>query len=506
MPRQGNKRKKRRTQKDEVDEGEEALKKTPRCFVLKKGAVGDRVKDLVQDFREVMMPNNARKLRESKLNRVEDFMAVAGHFRVSHLVLFTATKSNTYMKLVKLPQGPTLTFKVDNFVLSRDVRAVQRRHRCSHSDWMVAPLQVLNGFGQGESNTAGARQLMSEMFRGFFPAVDVPNFKHADCRRVALFNYDTETDAIIFRHYTVAKKQNVGLQQGVSKLLRRRRFPRLGAQEDIADFVLGGGIGASASESEAEGRAMEAPAPNGGKVGIRLSEVGPRMSLQLIKAEDGVNTGTLLYHRYDMRAPSKQEVDEAKARQRKKLKARNQKLSEREKKKKVAAKKRKDEERKNAEVAEDRDPEENDGFIGKPKKTFGAEKLANSSKSKRSHPFAWGRKKAGGEGGEDAKADGDKPKKGGKGKGGGKSDGGDEESGGRKGRKGKGGGKSGGGDGEVGTRKSRKGKGKGKGGGKDDGKGKGKGKAGRGEKAGGKKRSADKVLGRFKQSASKRRK
>ncbi|CAE7831875.1 ppan, partial [Symbiodinium necroappetens] len=112
MPRQGRRRKKTRTGK-EADVGEREKKLTPRCFVIKRGDVGDRIKDLVQDFRMVMMPNSAKALKESKINRIEDFIAVASHFNVSHLIIFTATKAATYMKLARLPQGPTLTFRVD---------------------------------------------------------------------------------------------------------------------------------------------------------------------------------------------------------------------------------------------------------------------------------------------------------------------------------------------------------------------------------------------------------
>merc|ERR1719215_2241 len=118
----------------------------------------------------------------------------------------------------------------------------------------------------------------------------------------------------------------VGLQRGVSKLLRKSRIPKLSRIEDVADFVLGGGVGAS--ESEAEDEPMEAPVGGGGKVGVRLTEVGPRVDMQLVKAEDGVCTGAVLYHRYQTRTPSQIEVLEAKARQRKKLKARNAKLDE----------------------------------------------------------------------------------------------------------------------------------------------------------------------------------
>merc|ERR1719277_210893 len=124
MPRVGRKRKKRRTEKEvELSDKE---KKIPRCFVLKRGTIGQRVKDLVQDFRMVMMPNCAKSLKESKMNRIEDFLAVAGHYGVSHLIIFTTTKFGTYMKLAKLPQGPSLTFRVVNFSLARSVRAAQK--------------------------------------------------------------------------------------------------------------------------------------------------------------------------------------------------------------------------------------------------------------------------------------------------------------------------------------------------------------------------------------------
>lgn len=322
MPKQGRRRKKRRTEK-EVDVSEKELRQTPRCFVIKRGAVGDKVRDLVQNMREVMSPNCAKSLRESKINRVEDFLAVAGHFHVSHLIIFTATKAATYMKLARLPQGPTLTFRVDGFTLSRDVRAAQRRPRCGPRDFTVAPLQVLNGFGGAESKVPKPcpKPLLAEMLRGLLPAVDVPNFNQAECRRTALFHYEPETDHVYFRHFTV-NKQNVGLERGVSKLLRTVRLPKLGRKDDIADFVLGGG--GAASESEVE--ATQAVDGNDGKVGVRLTEIGPRLKLLLVKVEEGVCGGGVPYHRFMTKTPSQQQVLEQKAKQRKQLQERNAKL------------------------------------------------------------------------------------------------------------------------------------------------------------------------------------
>lgn len=313
-------RKKKRTHKpEEVAEGEK--KRTPRCFIMKRGKLGTRLKDLVQDFRMVMMPHTAKGLKESKSNRLKDFLAVAGPLNVSHLVMISATKMASYMKLIKLPQGPTLTFQIESFSRITDVRSSQRRPRGGQRDYTSPPLQVLNGFG---GLTGSEKQLTSEMLRGMFPPVDLPTFNHAECRRAALFHYDKQRDCIHFRHFTVGRKR-VGLQKGVSKLLRTVRIPKMGHSEDVADFVLSGGLGASDTEAE-DAEEVPLASRDGGKVAVRLTEIGPRLELKLIKAEEGICDGAVLYHRFNTKTPSQMEVYEQRARERRKLKARNEKL------------------------------------------------------------------------------------------------------------------------------------------------------------------------------------
>lgn len=332
MPRQGRKRKKTRTEK-EADPGERQKKLTPRCFVIKRGDVGDRIKDLVQDFRNVMMPNSAKALKESKQNRVEDFIAVASHFSVTHLIIFSATKAATYMKLARLPQGPTLTFRVDSFTLAREVRVAQKRPQGTSRDFVTPPLQVLNGLGGPKDSPEGAgggkslkmseRQLVAEMLRGAFPAIDVPSFNQAECRRAVLFHYDRENDAVFFRHFVVGRRQ-LGVERGIKKLTRFNRLPNLAGKEDIADFVMGGG--GVTSESEVDESAEIPGSLRSGRVAVRLSEAGPRLRLLLIKAEEGVCTGGVMYHRFLTKTPSQQQVLQERARQRQKLKERNARL------------------------------------------------------------------------------------------------------------------------------------------------------------------------------------
>ena len=124
MPRIGGKRRKARTQKP-LPEGE-TIDNGPCCMVIKHGEVGPHVGDLVRDIRQMFAPNTFMNLRESKRNRVRDFVSAAGTLGATHLVQLSRTDLATYLRMSRLPQGPTLTFKVDAFSLGRDVRERRR--------------------------------------------------------------------------------------------------------------------------------------------------------------------------------------------------------------------------------------------------------------------------------------------------------------------------------------------------------------------------------------------
>jgi len=423
MPRRGNKRTKKKVHKD-IAPSEREIQNTPRCFIVKKGKIGEKVEDLVQDLREVMAPNCAKKLKETKINRLEDYMAVASHFHVSHVLQFSATKAHNYLRIINLPVGPTLTFQISSFSTARDVRAAQRKQPVlDHHSFESSPIQIINGFSQQskvDESSASARKLAAEMLRGILPPVDVPTFNQATVRRAALFNYDPEDDTVLFRHYSIMKK-GMGLQRGVAKLMRTHRMLKLGNREDIADFVLSGGQGAT--ETEIEDKPEEAPSAAGGKIGVRLGEIGPRMTLQLIKAEEGINTGTVMYHRFNTKPPTQRELEEAKATQRRKFKERNEKLVVIDDKKKADKQKAK-EKRKKAEKDTKEDREEwgmepvkqKGGDDGNPKRAHNNKGQKRGLRKK----ISAGGKGGGGKGG--GKAGG---KSGGKagGKGGGKSGG-----------------------------------------------------------------------------------
>ena len=122
MPKAGNRRKKTRTHKED-EKAKEEYQTAPKSFIIKRGKVGMYMKELVTNLRELMYPYTAMKLKESKKNSLKDFLGVAGQLGVSHMQILTQSDSGNYIRFVKNPKGPTLTFKIDEYALSKDVVA-----------------------------------------------------------------------------------------------------------------------------------------------------------------------------------------------------------------------------------------------------------------------------------------------------------------------------------------------------------------------------------------------
>ena len=115
------------------------------------------------------------------------------------------------------------------------------------------------------------------------------------------------------------------------KILRRPKLPDLFKYKDVADYVMGGG-GASDSEADdmedakveiaagnraIEGRHGARPSKEAEEAAVKLTEVGPRMRLSLLKIEDGFCSGEVLYHRHVSKDPQEVAVRRAEMERRK---------------------------------------------------------------------------------------------------------------------------------------------------------------------------------------------
>ncbi|XP_026330458.1 protein Peter pan [Hyposmocoma kahamanoa] len=275
----------------------EHLVKAPHSFVIHRGQCSKDLIDLTKDFRKIMEPFTASQLKERKKNTIKDFVSVSGYLHVSHMMLFTETELGTYMRLARLPRGPTLTFRLHNYSLARDVVSSLRKQYVIMRAFQHAPLIVLNSFsGEGMH-----MKLMASMFQNIFPTINITTVKLKNIRRCVLMNYNPATKLIDMRHYVI-RTTPVGLNKGTKKMVQGK-IPNLNKCKDISEFFDKAGL-LSESEFEDDPNAQvvlpQSLASRGAaaesKSAIRLSELGPRISMQLIKVEDGLMDGEVLFH------------------------------------------------------------------------------------------------------------------------------------------------------------------------------------------------------------------
>ncbi|KAG0337711.1 hypothetical protein BG004_007513 [Podila humilis] len=307
----GKARKKNRTHaKPEEGENPNAIK-VPKTFVMRSGEVGSSVMGLVSDIRRLMEPNTATKLRERKNNRLRDFVAVAGPLGVTHFVILSRTEHGTNMRISRVPRGPTLSFQVKTYSLAKDIAAMQKSPKSPGLEFHVAPLLVLNNFG--DSNEM---KLMSTVFQNMFPPINIQTMHLADARRVVLLNYNSETKHLDFRHYNISVKA-VGISKSIKRVITTA-VPDLKGFDDISDYVL---RGAFASESDVEDGPDSTVTLGQDYIGrnnkrqdqraIKLVELGPRMELKLVKIQAGMCDGEVLYHDFIKLSPEELKAQKA---------------------------------------------------------------------------------------------------------------------------------------------------------------------------------------------------
>lgn len=226
MPRKGGYRKKTRTHVEQKDDDDDYV---PKTFIIKRGKVGKYASDLVTDMRNCMYPNTAINLHERKKNNLKDFLSVAGIYGVTHMMIFTATQKSNYLRLVKNPVGPTITFKIREYCLAKDIIAFNQEHKKKNKifteKFNTAPLLVMSGFSNLEENDS--YKLVTYMLQSLFPPLNVEKINLGECKRVVLFNLvrpaDGSTPYIEFRHYALHARQR-DVNRGIKRLVNNSKY------------------------------------------------------------------------------------------------------------------------------------------------------------------------------------------------------------------------------------------------------------------------------------------
>ncbi|XP_026785617.3 suppressor of SWI4 1 homolog [Pangasianodon hypophthalmus] len=323
---------------------EETYGSVPHSFVFHRGQIGKNVDQLMMDMRRVMEPYTAQSLKVRKKNVLKDFVTAAGPLGVTHFLVFTKTENSVNLRLARLPKGPTVHFQVTKYTLIKDVVSSLKRHRMHEQQFTHHPLLVLNNFGIEGMHI----KLMATMFQNMFPSINVHKVNLNNIKRCVLVNYDPASQEIEFRHYSL-KVVPVGMSKGVKKLLQEK-FPNMSKLEDISELLLKG-VNLSESEAEQDGEhnITELPQVYSGRgnmrsqqSAVRLTEIGPRMTLQLVKIVEGMGEGNVLYH--SIMTKSEEEIQEILRRKEARLKEKAERRSQQEQN--VALKKEKRDENK----------------------------------------------------------------------------------------------------------------------------------------------------------------
>ena len=140
---------------------------------------------------------------------------------------------------------------MDNYTLARDVRSALKRQVTYDKQYLNHPLLILNGFstnaeeksidttGPDNSTRMGGREigLVASMFQNMFPSINVTSVKVNSIRRCVLINFDSQTQTMEFRHYTI-KVVPVGMSKPLKKLVQGK-VPNLSRYQDMSEYLAG---------------------------------------------------------------------------------------------------------------------------------------------------------------------------------------------------------------------------------------------------------------------------
>ena len=236
-----------------------------------------------------------------------------------------------YLSFYQVPRGPTLSFRISSYMLLKDVVSSLKRTKTHQHTHESAPLLIMNGFDESLPH----HKLLTTTFQNMLPAVNVKTVKLNTIKRCLLLNYSSDSDTIELRHYSISATP-VGVNKAVKKLLKK--VPDLSRYSDISEFLTNGYFSESDGEDGPENQ-VELPQNLSGRgnlksnrSAVRLTELGPRLTLKLVKIQDGVGEGEVLYHSHVKKTPEEKK-----------------KLRERIQKQKALKEKRKKEQQKNVE-------------------------------------------------------------------------------------------------------------------------------------------------------------
>ncbi|KAL0239195.1 hypothetical protein PCE1_004886 [Barthelona sp. PCE] len=318
-------RKKRTHVRDVIEEDE-----GPRTVIIVRGKCAPELKDLMGNLRRVWEPRTATNLKFRKSNTLNDLVKLSVPLKISHMLVLSTPREGATLKFLRLQDGPSLIFRVKQYSNMSDIARSQKRPVLGSTRYITPALCILNGFKRRQvfkGKTDGyirmsedVLAIVSRTIQNSFPPIKVNEISISACQRVVLFQRNAETDLIEMRHYAVRLEDEETFLE--RKLKKKADY--LGKFDSFEDFLehnpnfdYDAEFDTTDVETETEDESDKMPKPsikiNQKNQRIRLVEIGPRISLELIKILDGLLDGNTIYHRYIS------DMDEERARQQERM-------------------------------------------------------------------------------------------------------------------------------------------------------------------------------------------
>lgn len=248
-------------------------------MVITLGKVGKATKELAEDIKILLSPYTYPKLKAHANNKLKDFIQNASDLHATMLMQIRSSLTTTTLSFCRFPHGPTLYFNIERFANIADVRKQVENFAVFNKTQLTIPFLILEGFSNSHED-----QVMSAMFQGLFPALNVGTVNVSDLKRCVFISKD-ENGVIMIRHYKV-QRRDLRVSDSIRQLVKKP-LPDLSGFESFEDYILSTGI-------------KEQSKP---KTAIQLLEIGPRIDMTLNHIETAVFGGMKMTDSNDTKKP-----------------------------------------------------------------------------------------------------------------------------------------------------------------------------------------------------------
>lgn len=276
------------------------------AIILRRGKVGVYLQKLIKELRSAFYPYCAINLKEKRKNSLKDFLSIVDVYGLSHMLAVTNSEKNSYLKIAKMPSGPTITYKINKYCFSSDINKDATTKKPLSKIFNQIPVVILNNFNTNLEFFGNEEPLKicSSMFQSLFPPLNFNEIDTNKLKRAFLVNLNIDEGKPVFQmrlfDIDVIKASSKKTIANIinSKITDFSKF------DNIADYVLKHSGYTDNSDNEGEDNNInlnlkEANNENGKKFNkIKLTEVGPRIDLSLVKIEEGFFKGNIAYHEF----------------------------------------------------------------------------------------------------------------------------------------------------------------------------------------------------------------